>query len=58
MPPRQPGTRDPANRSLARDPRLPLPGSLLTRRYKGRNVQVRILLHGSAYEGKAPRDMP
>jgi hypothetical protein len=51
MPPRQTSTREPASGPRSRDPRLPLPGSLLTRRYKGRNVQVRVLLHGFAYDG-------
>jgi hypothetical protein len=42
--PRQVGT--PATRSRRRDPRLPPPGSLLTRRYRDRLFQVRVLLRG------------
>jgi hypothetical protein len=33
------------------DPRLPAPGSVLTRFYKGHTLQVRILLHGFEFEG-------
>jgi len=35
----------------AADNRLPPPGSLLTRVYKGRTLQVRILLHGFEFNG-------
>ena len=33
------------------DPRLPAPGSVLTRPYKGRNLQVKVLERGFEYEG-------
>jgi hypothetical protein len=33
------------------DPRLPAPGSVLTRFYKGRTLQVRILVQGFEFEG-------
>jgi hypothetical protein len=33
------------------DPRLPAPGSVVTRSYKGRMLQVRVLLHGFEFEG-------
>jgi hypothetical protein len=33
------------------DPRLPAPGSVLTRFYKGRTWQVRILVHGFEWQG-------
>ena len=33
------------------DPRLPAPGSVLTRFYKGRTLQVRILVSGFEFEG-------
>ena len=33
------------------DPRLPAPGSMLTRPYKGRNLQVKVLERGFEYEG-------
>ena len=32
------------------DPRLPAPGSVLTRPYKGRNLQVKVLERGFEYE--------
>jgi len=34
------------------DPRLPVPGTVLTRRYKGRTVQVTVLDDGFEYEGE------
>jgi hypothetical protein len=33
------------------DDRLPLPGTVITRPYKGTTVQVRVLPHGFEYEG-------
>lgn len=37
---------------VALDPRLPPPGSVLTRRYKGGVVQVRVLAEGFEYAGE------
>jgi hypothetical protein len=37
-------------RSLT-DPRLPPPGNVLTRTYKGQTLQVRVLLHGFEFQG-------
>lgn len=37
---------------IAADPRLPLPGTTLTRPYKGRLVEVRVLADGFVYEGE------
>jgi hypothetical protein len=34
------------------DDRLPPPGTILTRPYKGQSVQVQILQHGFAYQGQ------
>ena len=34
------------------DPRLPSPGTLLTRSYKGRTLQVEVLGDGFAFEGE------
>ena len=34
------------------DPRIPCPGSVLTRRYKGATLQVRILERGFAFDGQ------
>ena len=39
----------PASRTA--DDRLPAPGTILTRRYKGRSIQVRILEQGLEYDG-------
>ena len=39
------------------DDRLPRPGSLLTRRYKGRTLQVEVLEHGFAYDGQVYRSL-
>jgi hypothetical protein len=42
---------------LPADERLPRPGSLLTRRYKGRTLQVEVLEHGFAYDGQVYRSL-
>jgi len=46
----------PAPKALAsrpsRDCRLPLPGTVLTRRYKGQTLQVEVLPHGFAFTGQ------
>jgi len=39
------------------DDRLPRPGTILTRRYKGRTIQVEVLEHGFAFEGKTYRSL-
>ena len=39
------------------DDRLPRPGAILTRRYKGRTLQVEVLEHGFAFEGKTYRTL-
>src|SRR3954451_12630204 len=36
----------------ARDTRLPLPGAVMQRRYRGRTVQVKVLLDGFEHEGQ------
>ena len=41
----------------AADGRLPAPGTVLTRRYKGRSVHVRILEHGFEYDGAVYRSL-
>jgi Protein of unknown function (DUF2924) len=33
------------------DPRLPLPGTILTRRYKGATLRIQVLAQGFEYEG-------
>ena len=42
---------------LPADERLPRPGSILTRRYKGRTLQVEVLEHGFAYAGQVYRSL-
>ena len=38
--------------SPSRDPRLPLPGTLLAREYQGRDIVVRVLDDGFEFDGK------
>jgi hypothetical protein len=42
---------------VAFDDRLPMPGAVLTRRYKGRSIEVRILPQGFEYEGEIYRSL-
>ena len=53
-----------SNPALAHVPALrmpvddrPRPGTILTRRYKGRSLQVEVLEHGFAFEGQAYRSL-
>ena len=39
------------------DDRLPRPGTILSRRYKGRTLQVEVLDHGFAFEGRVYRSL-
>lgn len=41
-----------ANAPVRRDPRLPMPGTILTRPYKGAVLQVKVLADAFQYEGK------
>lgn len=41
-----------SERAAPRDRRLPPPGSLLTRTYKGRQIQVQVLAEGFDFEGR------
>jgi hypothetical protein len=43
---------DNPSKQAARDPRLPVAGTLLERRYQDRTINVRILSEGFEYEGK------
>jgi Protein of unknown function (DUF2924) len=38
--------------SIMLDPRLPMPGTLITRNYKGRAIQVKVLRDGFEFEGE------
>ncbi len=40
------------NVELPRDPRLPVPGTAITRKYKGRTLYVRVHRDGFEYEGE------
>ena len=47
----------PVSLRMAVDDRLPRPGTILTRRYKGRTLQVEVLEHGFAFEGQTYRSL-
>ena len=42
---------------FSQDGRLPMPGAVLTRQYKGRTIQVQVLPRGFEYEGEAYRSL-
>ena len=46
------GLRTLEGRVSTRDPRLPIPGTVLTRSYKGKDYHVTVLKDGFEYEGK------
>ena len=51
-------TQDPpAILRVAVDDRLPRPGTILTRRYKGRALQVEVLEQGFAFDGRTYRSL-
>jgi hypothetical protein len=50
-------TRTCAVSASSHDPRLPIPGTVLTRQYRGRTVQVRVLSSGFDYEGERYRSL-
>jgi hypothetical protein len=43
--------------SALRDGRLPLPGTILTRWYKGQTLRVQVLRHGFEYEGQVYKSL-
>ena len=47
----------PATIRMPYDDRLPRPGTILTRRYKGRTLQVEVLDHGFAFDGNVYRSL-
>src|SRR5262245_46819620 len=49
--------QEPAGPPASHDPRLPPAGSLLTRPYKGRQLQVQVLADGFAFEGRVYRSL-
>jgi hypothetical protein len=42
---------------ITQDGRLPMPGAIITRRYKGETIEVRVLPHGFEYEGEIYRTL-
>jgi hypothetical protein len=59
-PPAHATTRAPEQSPTLRVPnndRLPRPGTILTRRYKGRTLQVEVLEHGFACDGQVYRSL-
>ena len=44
-------------RVIGRDPRLPMPGTVLTRDYKGEQIAVTVLDEGFEYQGKVYRSL-
>jgi len=39
------------------DPRLPMPGAIITREYKGKTITVKVLPHGFEHEGEVYRTL-
>jgi Protein of unknown function (DUF2924) len=46
-----------AHAPLRRDPRLPMPGTILMRPYKGATLQVKVLAEAFQYEGKTYKSL-
>lgn len=46
-----------AKPSPSRDSRLPVPGTVLTRKYKGKNISIKVLDKGIEYKGKVYRSL-
>ena len=42
---------------ISSDERLPMPGEVVTRKYKGRDINVRVLPNGFDYEGEVYRSL-
>lgn len=47
-----PKPRTPKKADVSNDPRLPSPGTAITRKYKGRTLEVRVQRDGFEYEGE------
>ena len=45
------------NRCVSRDRRLPLPGTIITKNYKGTDIRVKILEKGFEYNGKVYKSL-
>jgi hypothetical protein len=46
-----------ANHPDPTDHRLPLPGTILTRWYKGKTLSIQVLRHGFEYQGQAYKSL-
>ena len=53
----RPGITTRATVAFDHDPRVPMPGSILTRRYKNRDIIVRVLPKGFEFEGEIYRSL-
>jgi hypothetical protein len=51
------GTTKVGRIEIAQDARLPMPGAVITRRYKGETIEVRVLPGGFEYEGEVYRSL-
>ena len=52
-----PGPTKVAAIQISSDDRLPMPGAIITRRYKGQLIEVRVLPHGFEYGGDVYRSL-
>jgi hypothetical protein len=55
--PRHAGPEQTPTLVVPKDDRLPRPGTILARRYKGRTLQVEVLEHGFAFDGQTYRSL-
>ena len=47
----------PAPKTVTAQDRLPLPGTVLTRKYRGQQVETKVLPHGFEYQGQVYRSL-
>ena len=52
-----PGRTKVAALHLSQDGRLPMPGAVISRKYKGQTVEVRVLPHGFEFEGEVYKSL-
>ena len=53
----RPGNNSDNNGKLSRDKRLPIPGTIITKEYKGTSLEVKILEKGFEYNNKQYRSL-
>ena len=51
------GTSKVSEVQIAQDERLPMPGAIITRPYRGERIEVRVLPHGFEYQGEIYRSL-